>query len=181
MVEAGRQVHHQPADAEVGGRHALARRGLDEVEDALALAEGVEEDRHRADVERVRAEPDHVRGDALQLAHEHADDLRPLGNLQPQELLDRHAVGEVVAQRVEVVHAVGDDDALLVLLVLEELLHPRVEVADVGHALDDHLAVEDEFEPEHAVRGRVLRPEGDGHLRVERPVHHLVGRRRVCH
>jgi hypothetical protein len=180
LVEAGREVHHQAADAEVGRRHALARGGLDQVEDALALAEAVEEDGHRADVERVRPQPDHVRGDALQLAHQDADDLRALGNLKPQQLLDRHAVGEVVPQRVEVVHAVGDDDALLVLLVLEELLHPRVQVADVGHALDDQLAVEDEFQPEHAVRGRVLRPERDGHLRVERPVHHLERGRQVC-
>jgi hypothetical protein len=121
-----------------------------------------------------------VRADALQLAHQDADDLRALGYLKPEEFLHRHTVGEVVPQRVEVVHAVGDDDALLVLLILEELLHPRVQVADVGHALDDHLAVEDEFEPEHAVRGRVLRPERDGHLRVERPVYDLVRRRQVC-
>ena len=110
----------------------------------------------------------------------HADHLRAFGNLKPEQLLDRHAVGEVVAQRVEVVHAVGDDDALLVLLVLEELLHPRVEVADVGHALDDHLAIQHQFEPEHAVRRRVLRPERDGHLRVERPVYDLEGGRKIC-
>ena len=90
----------------------------------------------------MRPQPDEVRADALKLAHHDPDDLRALGNLKPEQLLDRHAVGQVVAERVEVVHAVGDDDALLVLLVLEELLHPRVQVAYVGHALDDHLAVQ---------------------------------------
>src|ERR1043165_1135517 len=178
-LEARGQVHHQAADAEVGRRHPLARRGLDEVHDLLALAEAVEEDRHRADVERVRSQPDEVRADALQLAHEDADDLRAFRNLKAQKLLDGHAVGEVVAERVEVVHPVGDDDALLILLILEELLHPRVQVADVGRALDDHLAVEDEFEAQDAVGRRVLRPERDGHLRVERAVNDLERRRKI--
>src|SRR5207237_8843194 len=54
-VEARGQVHHQTTDAEVGGRQAPARRGLDQIQNLLALAEAVEEDGHRADVERMRA------------------------------------------------------------------------------------------------------------------------------
>ena len=40
---------------------------------------------------------------------------------------------------------------------------PRVQVADVGHRLDDRLAVERQDQPQRGVRGRVLRAE------VERP------------
>jgi hypothetical protein len=101
------------------------------------------------------------------------------GISRPEQLLDRHHVSEVVAERIEVIHPVGDDDALLILLVLKELLHPRVEIADVRRGFDDHLAVEHELETQHAVRRRVLRPHRDRHLRVERPIDDLELRRNV--
>ena len=84
----------------------------------------------------MRAEPDHVRRDPLQLAHQDANDLRPFGNLEIEQLFSRHHVGEIVAERIEVIHPVGDDDALLVFFVFEKLLHPRVEIADVGNSLE---------------------------------------------
>src|SRR5205085_4757209 len=172
-LEAGGQVHHQTADAKVRGRQTPTRRGFDQIQNLLAFAEAVKENCHRADVERVRPQPDEMRSDALQFAHQHANDLRAFGNLQAQKLFDRHHVSEVVAERIQIIHPVCDDDPLLILLVLEQLLHPRVEIADVGCALDDHLAVEHQFETQDAVRRRVLRPHRDRHLRVERTIKHL--------
>ena len=46
---------------------------LVDVEQQLALAEAVEHHRHGADFHAVRAEPDQVAVDALQLGEEHAD------------------------------------------------------------------------------------------------------------
>src|ERR1043165_1019090 len=91
-------------------------------------------------------EPDEVRRDTLQLAHQHADYLSAFGDLETEQFLTRHHVGEVVAEWIEVIHPVSDHDALLVFLVLEQLLHAGVEIADVRGCLYHHFAVEHELE-----------------------------------
>src|SRR5579883_680838 len=96
----------QPADANVAGHHALAGEALEDLEDLFALAEAIEHHRHGSHIERVRAKPNEMGRDALQLDHHHADILGALGNLQAKELLDGQAVDEVVAERIEVIHAV---------------------------------------------------------------------------
>ena len=58
--EALRDVLREPADLEVAGVHAVAGDELEEVEQRLPLAEGVPEDRDRADLERRGAEPDEM-------------------------------------------------------------------------------------------------------------------------
>src|SRR6185369_4430071 len=92
IIETRRQVHHQATDAEIRRRQSSTRRCLDQVQDLFALAETVKEDRHGPDVERVRSEPDEMRADTLQLAHQHANRLRALGNLEAEKLLARHHV-----------------------------------------------------------------------------------------
>ena len=77
--------------------HARARDRLVAVHQVLALAEAVEEDRHRADVEAVRAEPQQVVQDARDLVEHHADVLRAQRDLDAEQLLDRHHVGVLVA------------------------------------------------------------------------------------
>ena len=51
---------------DVAGHHALAGEHFEDLENVLALAEAVEEHGHRAEVERVRAQPHQVAVDALQ-------------------------------------------------------------------------------------------------------------------
>ena len=68
FLEARRHVVGAAADLEVAGVHALAGDHLEQVERPLALAERVEEDRDRAELEAGGPEPDQVRGDAVQLA-----------------------------------------------------------------------------------------------------------------
>ena len=65
------QVAIDPARAVVGGVHARAGHRLVAVHQVLALAEAVQEHGHRADVERVRAEPQQMIEDAGDLV-EHA-------------------------------------------------------------------------------------------------------------
>ena len=72
---AGRQVERQAADPHAVEGQARAAVLLEEVEDLLALAEGVPEGRHRAEVDARGPEPHEVRGEALQLVEDDADQL----------------------------------------------------------------------------------------------------------
>ena len=133
------------------------------LQNLFALAEAVEEHAHRADVDGVRAQPHQVAVEARQLGQHHAHPLRLRRNLQPQQLLHRQAVAQVVRERRQVVDAVGQRDRLLVGLDLEFLLDAGVQVADVRLARHDGLAVELQQQAQHAVRGRVLRPHVEDH------------------
>ena len=163
LEQAFGDVARQAAHPEVGGRHARAAHHVVDRQHLLALAEAVEEDRHRADVERVRAEPHAVGADARQLGEQHADRLGALRRLDPQQLLGRQAQPQVVRHRRQVVHAVGLRDGLGVGLVLGLLLHAGVEVADDRLGTYHRLAIQLEHHPEHAVGRRVLRPHVEGH------------------
>src|SRR6185436_9390401 len=110
---------------------------------------------------------------ALQFAEEHANDLSALRNLESEQLLARHHVREVVAEWIEVIHTVCDDDPLLVLLILKQLLHSGVEIADIRRGFHNHFTVEHEFESQHAVRRWVLRTHRNRHLRIERTIDDL--------
>ena len=98
----------EPADAEVGGHHALAADHLEHAQHVFAFAEAVEEHRHGADIEGVRAQPDQVRVDARQFVQHHAEPLRPRRDLQAQQLFHRQHVTQVVGQRAEIIDAVGE-------------------------------------------------------------------------
>ena len=67
LQPAERRLERQTSDAEVAGHHALAGDGLKNVQDFLALAEAIKEDRHGAEVDGVRPKPNQVALDARQL------------------------------------------------------------------------------------------------------------------
>ncbi len=107
-----------------------------------------------------------------------ADVARPRRHHQPDQLLHRPHVGEVVGGRRHVVHAVGVRDVLEERVELEQLLGAAVEVADDRIAVDDPLAVHLQLQAQHAVRRRVLRPEVELHLL--RTVEEGVGKAQVA-
>ena len=74
---------------------------------------------------RVRAEPDQVTGQALQLREEDANVLHALRHLQTEELLDAQRVRQAVRLRGQVVHPLDERDDLLPLLLLGGLLDAR--------------------------------------------------------
>ena len=158
-----RQVVLQAAGADETGHHPRAGDLLEEIEQHLPLAEAVEEGAERAEVDRLRAEPDEMAGEATQLAEQDADHPRPLGNLHLHQPLDGERVGEIHVQRREVVDAIGQRDGLPVGLALHRLLDAGVQVADLRLARKDRLAVQFEDEPQDAVRARMLRPHVDLH------------------
>jgi hypothetical protein len=143
--------------------HAEAGDALEEVEDRLALAEAVEHRGQRTDLHRAGREPDEVGADAVQLHHQDADRRGPLGDLplDAEQPLDPEAVGRLVEDRREVVHARHEGDALGPGAELAALLDAGVQVADDDAGLGDRLAVELQHQPQHAVRGGVLRAHVD--------------------
>ena len=167
---AGRQIADLAADARVAGGEARAGERLDQVVDFLALGEGVEEERHRAGVHRQRAHAEQVRGDARQLAAQHADDLAARRDGPAHELLDRERVGDVVGQRGEVIEPVRVGHELVVGHVLGDFFVAAMEVADVGHGLGDDLAVELEQDAQHAVGAGVGRPHVERQRLAERQI-----------
>src|SRR5690606_31654149 len=73
-----------------------------------------------------------------------------------EQFLDREAVGRLVEERRQVVHARHERGALRPRAVLEVLLDAGVEVADARAGLGDGLAVDLQDQPEHSVGGGVL-------------------------
>ena len=81
-----------------------------------------------------------------------------LGHLHAEHPLDGQHHAQFVGERRQPVVAVGQHHDLPVVARLEELLRAAVHIADDRLGLPDHLAVEHQTQPEHAVRRRVLRP-----------------------
>ena len=131
---------------------------LENLQDLFAVAEAVEQRRDRADVERVRAQPNLVAGDAAQLRQDDADVLRPRRSFHVQQLLDRLAVTQPVGDRGHVIHAVHVRIEHRVGAVLGNLLYAAMQVADDALGAQDLLAVQLQDDAQHAVRGRMLRP-----------------------
>ncbi len=160
--EGIRDILEETAHAEVRGRHTGAGAQVVQVEELLPLAEAVEEDAHRPEVERMGPEPDQVRGDPRDLEEDDPEGLCAIRHLGSEDLLDRADVRHVVSERRHVVHPVGHRERLGVRLRLHDLFHARVEVAHHGLQAHDGLAVQFDDQPQHSVRGGVLRPHVDG-------------------
>ena len=105
----------------------------------------------------MRAQPEQVARDALQLRQGRPHVSGAAGDLQVHEFFDRQDVGQVVAQGRQVIEAVREHDDLVVRAVLGKLLDAAVQEADVGARVDDGLSVELEDDAQNAVRARMLR------------------------
>src|SRR5436190_14168754 len=161
LIPSRRKVQRQAADPHRVVRQARAAELFEQVENQLALAERVEEHRHRADVHRVRAHPEAVARDALQLAENRADVARAPRHFDLHQLLDRLAVADVVRRSGHVVHPVGQKNDLRPVAVLAQLLDAAMQIADDDFCVHHLLAVQTQHDPQHAVRARMLRPHVD--------------------
>src|SRR5262249_33393354 len=120
----------QTTDAEGVRREPRPAILLENLKNLLALAEAVENGRERADIERVRAEPEQVTGDALKLGEDRADHLGAGRRLDAHQLFNRLAIAQAVRNRGDIVHAVHIRRKLLIAAVLSNLLHAAVQVAN---------------------------------------------------
>ncbi len=162
LRDLGGHVEGHTPHARERRHHAGAGQRLEDVVGDLALAEGQEEHRHGADIERPGAHADQVRGHARHLHADCADVLRPRRSLYAAELLHGEHVSGVVGELREIVEAVGVGSELVEGLLLRQLLHPPVQVPHVGHAVDDFFPVQLQEQAEHAMRRRVLGPHVEG-------------------
>ncbi len=155
---AGGQVLGESAGADERVVHAQARDELVDVENEFTITESVDHDRGRAQFHAAGGDAHQVRGEPVELHQEHADDRGAVGDLvlDAEQLLHGEAVGGLVEEGRQVVHARHERGALGPRPVFEVLLDAGVEVADAAAGLGDGLAVDLQDEPEHAVRGRVL-------------------------
>ena len=159
VPEARRHVLCQSADLEVARVHSKTGDELEEIEDAIALAEAVPEHRDCSELERGRPEPHEMRVDPVQLREQHAHPRRPGRDLDVEQLLDCENEDELVVLERHVVDARRIRDRLPPALLLHALLEAGVQVADDGGEPDDFLAVQIDDQPQHAVRGGMVRPE----------------------
>ena len=181
LLEVGRDVPGHAAGAEVGVHQAVAGDLFEEVEQVLALAEGVDERRTEdAEVGTEGAEEHEVAGDAVELGQDDADVLGALRRHEAGQLLDGLHVAQLGVELRQVLGAVLVADGLAVVHVLGQLLAAAVHVADVRDEVLDLFAVDGEHHAEDAVGRRVLRPDVD--VEVDRvvvlrgPVFELVDR-----
>ncbi len=165
LVEPGRQILTQAADADVAREHPKAGDHFVDVQDLLAVAEAVHQHRHGANFERVRPQAHQVAGDPLQLHEQDADVFHALRHrsFDAEQPLDREAEGKRVRLRAEIIHPLDERDHLLPLLLFGRLLDAGVEKPDRRSRGDDRLTGELHHDVQHAVRAGVLRPHVDGH------------------
>src|SRR5687768_12552770 len=117
-----RECPPHAADARGAGGEARANPALQQVVDVLALLERPEKRRERPDVDAGGAEPDEMRDDSRELGSDDAQHLAPRRDLDPEQSLGANRERDVVADRVEVILAVGPGNDLVVLAILTDLL-----------------------------------------------------------
>ena len=158
----------QAADAERVGGQPRAAIFLEDFQNLFALAETIEDRRERADIERMRPEPEQVAGDALQFRENRAHHSRARRRFGTQQFFDGFAIAQAVRDRRDVIHAVHVRRELLIAAMFGDFFDAAMQVADDAFGLDHALAVELQLYAQHAVRGGVLRPHiEDNFVRAE--------------
>ena len=142
--------------------HARTAHGLVAVHQLFALAEGIQEYRHRPQVERIGTQPHQVVQDAGDLIEHGADVLRTLRRFDPHQRFDRTHVGVLVAHHRDVVESIHVADRLVERLGFSQFFRATVQQADVRVGAHDGFAIHFQDQTQHAMRGRMLRAEVHG-------------------
>ena len=90
-------------------------------------------------------------GDAVELAEDHPDVLGAFRYLQSHEFLDRPAVDLFVVEVGYVIHAVEQGDYLVILLAFAKFFRAPVQIANMGHHVNNLLTVHPQHHAEHAM------------------------------
>ena len=130
----------------------------------------MQENCESARIHRKGAEPEQVRRDARELTANRAHIMAPLGNVisDAQQLFDGEHVMHVVRQRREVVQPIRVRDELVVSHVLGDFFIAAMEEAHVRIRAGNLLAIELNFQPQHAVGRRMRRPHVQHHFLADR-------------
>ena len=146
--------------------HAKASDLLKEPQYRLAFTPAVNDHRDRTEIKAVGGHEQQVRGDPVQLGHEHADPRGSCRNFQTEQLLGSERERQFGEQRRRVIHPGDVGAALKIRQVLAGLFHAGVEIANDGLGTKDRLALHLQHQAKHAVSRRVRRPHVDDHLGI---------------
>ena len=155
---------HAPADAERVGSQPSAAVFLEDLENFFPIAKGVKKRRNGADIERMRAQPQHVAGEPVQFGKNYANVSGAGRSIHIQKFFHRFAIAQAVRHRRYVIHAVHVGIEHGVCAVLGNLLHAAMEVTDHALRPQNLFAVQFQNHTQHAVRRRMLRAHVDDEL-----------------
>ena len=164
LFEAGIGFVLQAADAEGVRGEARAAILFVDLENLFAVAEGVKQRRDGADIERVRAQPELVAGDAVQFGQDDAHILRARRRFHVEKFLHRLAVAQPVRDRGHVIHAVDVGIEHRIGAMLANLFDAAVQIADHAFQAENFFAIQAQNHAQHAVRGGMLRAHVDDEL-----------------
>ena len=157
--QAGRHIPVHAAGPEIGRVEPRAAHPLVEAHQLLALFEGPQEGRQRADIHRVGRHVQKMIEHPADFGIEHADRLAARRRLDTQQLFRCKREGVLLVHRRDIVEPVEIGHGLQIGLVLDQLLGAAVQQADMGIGPLDDLAVHLQHQAQHAVGRRMLRPE----------------------
>ena len=153
-----RKILGDAARPDVGVIHPQTRDQLERVQHLLPLAESDGHHGKCADLHAAGGDAHQMRGDAIQLHHQHPNDVGLLWDLRldVEQPLHTQAVGRLLVQRREVVHPGTEGDPLSPATELHVLFDAGVQVADAATGLGDRFALQFQDQPQYAVCGRML-------------------------
>ena len=118
----------------------------------LAFAQRPEQHGNRADIERVRGEPEQVRCDAVQFGKNSAQVMCSRRNREAHHLFDCLNPDEAIGNRGDVIKTIPVRSDHRVHAILGNLFHAAMQVTDVAVEIYNCFAVESQDDAQHTVR-----------------------------
>ena len=153
-----REVAVYSADSIIIQRQPGTTELFKKIQQHLPLAERPEEDRHRPDIQGLRAQPEQVADDALHFGHDRPHVLRALRYGHADQFFNGANVGVVVRHGADVIQPVRMRNDLRVMQAFGKFLHPAVQIAHVGNRLGNAFAVQFQHDAQDSVGAGMLRP-----------------------
>ncbi len=141
---------------------ARATHSIEDVEDLLAIIEGVKERSEAAEIHHIGPKPEQVARYPVELGAYGSDIFGSLRNFYSGELFHRQNKTMVEDHAGKIVHTAGVGEKLLVGAVFAHFFMAAVSIANHRVCFDDELSVKIQQNPEHPVRAWVLRPKVQG-------------------
>src|SRR5262249_555112 len=130
---------------------------LKNLQNLFSISERVEERRHRANIESMRAKPQLMAGDSVQLRQNDANKVGAGRSFNVEQLFNGLAVAQAIRDRRHIIHTVHVWIEHRVSAVLGDFLHASMQIGDDAFRAQYLLAVEFQNHAQHAVSGWMLR------------------------
>ena len=147
------------AGTEIIGVHARTAHAFIKFHQDFALLETPQRRRDRAEIDRESRDVKNVVEDAGDFREQHADILPAQRHCDAEQLFNRQRKGVLLAHRRNVIEPVEIGRRLRVGFVFDQFFGAAMQKADMRIGAFDDFAVHLEDQAQHAMRGRMLRPE----------------------